>query len=99
MVSTNWGYNYHWSNHLWSNRTSGPRALGPDLAKLPGLAASLTAVASALQHGGSTDAMHATSEYLASGIGALTVRDAQVVEPEWGKVVLGCPGLEVRMNG
>ena len=36
-------------------------------------------MASALQHGGgsATDAMHATSEYLASGIGALTVWDAQ----------------------
>ena len=47
--------------------------------QLQGLAASLTAVASALQHGGgsATDAMHATSEYLASGIGALTVWDAQ----------------------
>ena len=47
---------------------------------LQGLAASLTAVASALQHGSggsATDAMHATSEYLASGIGALTVWDAQ----------------------
>ena len=40
-----------------------------------GLAASLTAVASALQHPGTADAMHATSEYLASGIGALTARE------------------------
>ena len=47
---------------------------------LVGFAASLTAVASALQHGGgsATDAMHATSEYLASGIGALTVTGSVV---------------------
>jgi len=44
---------------------------------LVGLAASLTAVGSALQHS-STDAMHATSEYLASGIGALTVTGSMV---------------------
>ena len=48
---------------------------------LQGFAASLTAASSALQHGSggvtATDAMHATSEYLASGIGALTVWDAQ----------------------
>lgn len=45
---------------------------------LVGLAASLTAVASALQHPGTADAMHATSEYLASGIGALTVTGSVV---------------------
>ncbi|CAJ1438054.1 unnamed protein product [Effrenium voratum] len=48
---------------------------------LVGLAASLTSVASALAHassGGSADAMHATSEYLASGIGALTVTGSMV---------------------
>jgi len=44
---------------------------------LVGLAASLTAVASALQQPGA-DAMHATSEYLASGIGALTVTGSVV---------------------
>ncbi|CAE7878272.1 NNT [Symbiodinium microadriaticum] len=44
---------------------------------LVGLAASLTAVASALQQPGA-DAMHATSEYLASGIGALTVTGSMV---------------------
>jgi len=41
------------------------------------MAASLTAVASALQHPGA-DTMHATSEYLASGIGALTVTGSVV---------------------
>ncbi|CAE7502453.1 NNT [Symbiodinium natans] len=44
---------------------------------LVGMAASLTAISSALQHPGA-DAMHATSEYLASGIGALTVTGSVV---------------------
>ena len=50
----------------------------------PGLAASLTAVASALQHPGTADAMHATSEYLASGIGALTARELKGMARPWG---------------
>jgi NAD(P) transhydrogenase len=46
---------------------------------LVGLAASLTAVASALSVApGSVDMMHATSEYLAAGIGALTVTGSLV---------------------
>lgn len=47
---------------------------------LVGLAASLTAVASALEStaAGGGDAMHAVSEYLASGIGALTVTGSMV---------------------
>ena len=62
-------------NHPFSS-TLKPILSAPNIPLLvrPGLAASLTAVGSALQHSGATDTMHATSEYLASGIGALTVR-------------------------